>query len=211
MSGMEDAKASPTTRAAFTSCQIIKESIMNIIEIKKIQTWTLLAAGLMVAAGAMAEKPEWAGEGKHRKSEQSEQRGRPGQQAEREMDARPNEAGGGRYTESSQGNRGQSGGHFHDDQRTVVREYYRETYRTGRCPPGLAKKNNGCMAPGQARQWMVGQRLPRDVVYYDLPPAIHIQLGVAPAGQRYVRVASDILLIAIGTGMVIDGIQDLGR
>jgi Ni/Co efflux regulator RcnB len=48
-------------------------------------------------------------------------------------------------------------------------------------------------------------------VYYNLPPSITVQLGVPPAGQRYVRVASDILLIAIGTGMVIDGIQDLGR
>jgi Ni/Co efflux regulator RcnB len=31
-----------------------------------------------------------------------------------------------------------------------------------------------------------------------------------PAGYRYVRVAADILLIAIGTGMAIDAIQDVG-
>lgn len=81
----------------------------------------------------------------------------------------------------------------------------------GRCPPGLAKKNNGCMPPGQARQWAVGQPMPHELVYYSLPPAITVQLGVAPAGHRYVRVASDILLIAIGTGLVVDAIQDLGR
>ncbi len=34
--------------------------------------------------------------------------------------------------------------------------------------------------------------------------------GPAPAGHRYVRVAADILLIAVGTSMVIDAIQDLG-
>jgi Ni/Co efflux regulator RcnB len=34
---------------------------------------------------------------------------------------------------------------------------------------------------------------------------------VPPSGYRYVRVASDILLIAAGTGMVVDAIQDLGR
>ena len=30
-------------------------------------------------------------------------------------------------------------------------------------------------------------------------------------GYRYVRVASDILMIAAGTGMVADAIEDLGR
>lgn len=31
------------------------------------------------------------------------------------------------------------------------------------------------------------------------------------SGQRYVRVGADILLIAIGTAMVVDAIQELGR
>jgi hypothetical protein len=31
------------------------------------------------------------------------------------------------------------------------------------------------------------------------------------SAYRYVRVASDILLIAVGTGMVVDAIEDLGR
>ena len=35
--------------------------------------------------------------------------------------------------------------------------------------------------------------------------------GLPPAGHRYVRVANDILLIAAGTGMVIDAIEDLGK
>jgi hypothetical protein len=34
-------------------------------------------------------------------------------------------------------------------------------YGVGGCPPGLAKKNNGCMPPGQARKlYRTGQRLP---------------------------------------------------
>jgi hypothetical protein len=37
------------------------------------------------------------------------------------------------------------------------------------------------------------------------------QIGVPPPGYRYVRVASDILLIAVGSSMVIDGMQDLIR
>jgi Ni/Co efflux regulator RcnB len=36
-------------------------------------------------------------------------------------------------------------------------------------------------------------------------------LGYPPAGHRYVRVAADILLIAVGTGMVVDAIEDIGR
>jgi Ni/Co efflux regulator RcnB len=65
------------------------------------------------------------------------------------------------------------------------------------------------MPPGLARKWSKGRPLPRDVVFYDLPPAIVLEIGAPPAGHRYVRVAADILLIAIGTGMVVDAIEDL--
>lgn len=103
------------------------------------------------------------------------------------------------------------GGHFDDRKRVVIREYYVQEYRGGHCPPGLAKKNNGCMPPGQARHWQRGRPLPRDVVYYDVPQRLVVQLGAPPAGHKYVRVASDILLIAVGTSMVVDAINDLGR
>jgi hypothetical protein len=34
-------------------------------------------------------------------------------------------------------------------------------YGAGGCPPGLAKKNNGCMPPGQAKKlYRTGQRFP---------------------------------------------------
>jgi Ni/Co efflux regulator RcnB len=36
-------------------------------------------------------------------------------------------------------------------------------------------------------------------------------LGTPPAGHKFVRVASDILLIAVGTSLVVDAIEDLGR
>lgn len=99
--------------------------------------------------------------------------------------------------------------HFEERHRTIIREYYVTEYRSGHCPPGLAKKKNGCMPPGQAKKWRVGYPLPREVIFYDLPPAVVVRLGPPPAGYRYVRVAADILLIAIGTGMVIDAIEDL--
>ena len=97
-----------------------------------------------------------------------------------------------------------------DRHRTFVRDYYHSQYRKGRCPPGLAKKNNGCMPPGQAKKWSVGQPLPRDIVYYEVPQPLVVKIGPPPSGYRYVRVASDILLIALGSRMVIDAVQDLG-
>ncbi len=37
------------------------------------------------------------------------------------------------------------------------------------CPPGLAKKNNGCLPPGQARKLGVGDRIPAQLDEYNLP------------------------------------------
>lgn len=100
---------------------------------------------------------------------------------------------------------------FQDKDRLAVRNYYAELGRGGQCPPGLAKKENGCMPPEQARRWQVGAPLPRGVAYYSLPPSLVVQLTPPPEGYRYVRVASDILMIANGTGMVAAAIEDLGR
>lgn len=37
------------------------------------------------------------------------------------------------------------------------------------CPPGLAKKNNGCLPPGQARKLGIGDRLPAFLSGYNVP------------------------------------------
>ncbi|MCB6184635.1 RcnB family protein [Leeia sp. TBRC 13508] len=100
---------------------------------------------------------------------------------------------------------------FDDRSRVVIYNYYGKEARNGRCPPGLAKKHNGCMAPGQARYWQVGKPLPRSVHYTELPVVVLKQLPPAPRNYRYVQVASDVLMIAVGTGMVVDAIQDITR
>jgi Nickel/cobalt transporter regulator len=99
---------------------------------------------------------------------------------------------------------------FGDRDHDAVHAYYAKSYGHGHCPPGLAKKGNGCMPPGQARKWAVGRPLPRDVIFYSLPPALVVQLTPPPQGYRYVRVAGDVLMIAAATGMVVDAITDLG-
>jgi len=100
---------------------------------------------------------------------------------------------------------------FDDRQRKVIHEYYDTETRRGRCPPGLAKKHNGCLPPGQAKRYVIGRPLPRDVIFYEVPQPIVVELGPPPRGYRYVRVSNDILMLAVGTGIVADALQDLGR
>lgn len=169
------------------------------------QSATAVIAFLTLAlstGGVYAEKPEWAGQGKSSKQEQKEKGNRQGND-------QGNDHGHQRGDQVADDVR--VGGYFSDPQRVVIRDYYGNQFKAGRCPPGLAKKNNGCLPPGQAKKWMVGQPLPRDVTYYPVPQTVVIQLGLPPSGHKYVRVASDILLIAIGTGLIVDAVQDLGR
>ena len=97
-----------------------------------------------------------------------------------------------------------------DRDRNTVYTYYRNDFAAGNCPPGLAKKNNGCLPPGQAKKlWAIGQPLPGTVVFYPLPGPLLMQLTPAPSGYQYVRVANDILLMALGTRMITAAIADL--
>lgn len=103
------------------------------------------------------------------------------------------------------------GNYIGGDQRDQVRAYYKEEAKNGKCPPGLVKKNNGCLPPGQAKKWAMGKPLAKGVLYEPVDSRIRVRLGVPPKGTQYVRVAQDILLIAIGTAVVLDAIEDLGR
>ncbi len=95
-----------------------------------------------------------------------------------------------------------TGGHIYKD-------HYAKKHYKGHCPPGLSKK--GCIPPGQAKKWIRGYPLARGVIFHDLSPRMVRYLGRPPAGHRYVRVAQDILMIAIGTGIVVDAVYDLNN
>ena len=165
--------------------------------------FALFLAAALVSTASFAEKPEWAGHGKggkggkHEQSEQGYDDGREGH--------------GGKAKKSKHVDEVRIGGFFGEQQRVAAHDYYGDQFKAGRCPPGLAKKNNGCMPPGQAKKYSIGQPLPRGVIFYPVPGPVLVQLGAAPAGHKYVRVASDILLIAIGSSMVVDAMQDLAR
>ena len=100
--------------------------------------------------------------------------------------------------------------HFGNSDRHIINDYYSSEFSDGRCPPGLARKHNGCMPPGQARKWHRGYPLPREVVYYPLPYDLIQRLPPPPPRHRYVRVGGDVLLLS-GSSVVVDAIIDIGR
>lgn len=100
--------------------------------------------------------------------------------------------------------------YFGDSHRSVIHDYYGPQFSSGHCPPGLAKKRNGCVPPGQAKKWQRGRPLPAGIVYFDLPRDLAYRMPPPPRGHRYVRVGSDILLITIGGSLVVDAIVDIG-
>ena len=101
---------------------------------------------------------------------------------------------------------------FSDPHREAARSYFVTQYGRGNCPPGLAKKNNGCLPPGQAKKrYVVGQPLPRGVVVAELPKELAVRIGPAPAGYRYGILDGDLLKLGVGTMLVADAIEGFVR
>ena len=102
------------------------------------------------------------------------------------------------------------GAYFNDQQRTLVRQYYTTTYSNSkRCPPGLAKKNNGCLPPGQVQDLIVGQPVPRNVTVYQVAQPVIRKLPPAPVGYRYERIGGDIVLVQQENNIIVDVIKGL--
>jgi Ni/Co efflux regulator RcnB len=148
----------------------------------------LLLAGL-VAVPAFAK-------GKHGEHDEDDKRDKRDKHDKQEKKARHGKAP-------------ERGAYFDDRHRDSVHRYY-ASHEGKSCPPGLAKKHNGCMPPGQAKkQWSVGEPLPRTVVQAPVPRQIIVTLPPPPAGHKYVQVSGDILLVAVGSMMVVDGINGM--
>ena len=101
---------------------------------------------------------------------------------------------------------------FSTEQRDYVRVYFVEKHGKGKCPPGLAKKNNGCLPPGQARKrYSRGQPLPSDIEIRPVPAELEVRIGLPPPGYRYAVVDGDLVKLAVGTMLVVDAIDGLVR
>lgn len=93
---------------------------------------------------------------------------------------------------------------FGDRNRVVIREYMVHEYAPN-CPPGLAKKHNGCLPPGIAKKrYVVGQ--PLRVEWVPVPRDLLVALGPVPVGYQYVQVDKDVLLISEASHKVIDAV-----
>jgi Ni/Co efflux regulator RcnB len=182
---------------------------------KNLSVYALAASMALSACSVVAERPEGVGRGRDNDRQERRDDDRRGDRREDRRDDRRDDRHDRREDRRDDYRGGanvqvQIGGYFGERQRASVYEYYGQPVRA-HCPPGLAKKGNGCQPPGQAKQWRMGQPLPRDVSYRPVEAEVRVRLGTPPAGHEFVRVAGDILLIAVGTSMVIDAIEDLQR
>ncbi|HET7708825.1 MAG TPA: hypothetical protein VFK50_04725 [Sphingomicrobium sp.] len=81
-------------------------------------------------------------------------------------------------------------GHGKGQHGQVVNHNGQVGYGMGGCPPGLAKKNNGCRPPGQAKKlYNIGQRYPtsygQNWNYNQIPYDIRQQYGFDPRQNYY--------------------------
>lgn len=90
-------------------------------------------------------------------------------------------------------------------ERQIISSFIGDDFRR-HCPPGLAKKNNGCLPPGQAKKYVVGSVLPSDVIVLPLPDGLLKLLNPTPRGYQYVQVDKDVLLISEAGKKVIDAV-----
>jgi Ni/Co efflux regulator RcnB len=151
----------------------------------------LAIASMFVAAPGFAKDKDNEGQGKGNKHSQK------------------NEAKAEKQAAKQERKEIKTGAYFNEQHRAHVREYYAREYGDGRrCPPGLEKKHNGCMPPGQA-QWDVGQHLPTGVPVYSVPQPVLVYLPAAPYGYRYHRIGNDLVLVQIQSNLIVDIIVDL--
>lgn len=82
------------------------------------------------------------------------------------------------------------GVYFGDRHRSAVRKYYEEH--------PLA---------GGSVHWKIGEPLPRGTSVAAVPQGLLASLPRLPPGHRYAQVGGEVVLIASGSGMVVDGIS----
>jgi hypothetical protein len=101
---------------------------------------------------------------------------------------------------------------FTPAERDRVQGYFLEKHGRGNCPPGLAKKHNGCLPPGQAKKrYVMGRPLPVEVRVQSVPVELSVRIGVPPAGYAYAIVDGDLVKLVVGTMLVADAIDGLVR
>lgn len=180
-------------------------------KVYKMRSFSLVIVGALCALSVptLAQKPDHGGQGKGggHQNEKSDSVGQgKGGGAQNEGQGKSNDVNG-RPTNASP-----TQIVVLDRDRTLIRQHYYGQYAAGNCPPGLAKKESGCLPPGQAKkQWIMGQPLPQYVVYEQLPQVLVMQLTPLPTGYQYIRVDSDVLLLSLATRTIENVVFDLSN
>jgi hypothetical protein len=82
------------------------------------------------------------------------------------------------------------GAYFADRHRAAVRKYY-ESHPV----------------PGAAANWKIGEPVPGSVPLTPVPKGLLASLPQLPPGHRYIQLGGEVVLIASGSRMVVDGIS----
>jgi hypothetical protein len=82
------------------------------------------------------------------------------------------------------------GAYFADKHRLAVRQYYAQHPVSG---PGAG--------------WKIGEPVPRGAKVAELPRGLLASLPAVPPGHRYLQLGGEVVLIAAGSKMVVDGIS----
>jgi Ni/Co efflux regulator RcnB len=104
-----------------------------------------------------------------------------------------------------QGGKGWKNDKIESSDRVIIQTYLADSYGK-KCPPGLAKKRNGCLPPGQAKKYYPGDVLPAHVTWKPVPHALSVQLRPPPHGAAYVMVDRDFFLITEATRKILDAV-----
>jgi len=89
--------------------------------------------------------------------------------------------------------------------RGVIQSYYRSQAKSGHCPPGLAKKQDGCQPPGEARRNASAARPPStNMSIQPLPRTLLERLTLAPNGYAYGYSNGSVVLYSTGSRIVAD-------
>lgn len=99
--------------------------------------------------------------------------------------------------------------YFGKIRRQFVRSFYMETLSPGKCPEGMAWRNDAC-EPSIKVAWRFGEKLPQGTKTYPVEPRLVEKLNFDP-GYTFVRVGGDILALERDTGKVADAVLNLGK
>jgi hypothetical protein len=163
----------------------------------------LLAGAISYATPSLADPPSW-----------SHGQGHEEMAADRDDDSRDDDHRHWSRQDESEHEHHHHHHHDHDHgrdfrleehDRVVIREYIGHHHDKW-CPPGLAKKGNNCMPPGQAR-YRVGEVIPTTVHYEVVPTTVYRSWTPLPPQDVYVRTGSDVYVMDKNTRTIVDAVN----